>query len=89
MTPKENAIELVKKFRHIEVSLEFNDRFLLWNEQKQCALIAVHEIQKSRPLHPNKVDWNDCGATQLYYYTAQFEAAEKFWQEVKKEIEAL
>jgi hypothetical protein len=56
---------------------------------KQCALIAVEEILNARPLDPNYVDWDDCGAAHQYWYEAQKEEALEFWQEVKQEIEKL
>jgi hypothetical protein len=83
MTPKEKAEELVYKF---DDTMEFStpQRFA-----KQCALIAVDEILNARPLDPNYVDWDDCGAAHQYWYEAQKEEALEFWQEVKQEIEKL
>ena len=81
MTPKEKANELVLKFAFKGAQHE--------GEAKQCALIAVDEIIKSRPLEPNNADWDDCGATHKYWYDAQKEEALKFWEEVKKEISTL
>lgn len=59
------------------------------NIAKQCALIAVDEILESQPRYPSEVDWDDCGATQVYYYQAQREEAKQYWQEVKEEINKL
>jgi hypothetical protein len=56
---------------------------------KQCALIAVDEILKSGPRYPNNVDWDDVGGTHQYYYEAQREEADKYWKEVKQEINKL
>ena len=53
---------------------------------KQCALIAVDEILNSRPLDPNYIDWDDCGASHQCWYEAQKEEAFVFWVEVKNEI---
>ena len=78
MTPKEKAVQLVAKFykyNHIGNS-----------HAKQCALIAVDEILESSPRYPSNVDWDDCGGTHQYYYEAEREEAEKFWEEVKQEI---
>ncbi len=94
MTAKEKAEELVDRFREYSHT-DFNysrggyqvDTQI--QNAKQCALIAVDEIIDSSPRFPNDTDWDDCGATHQYYYEAQREAAEIFWQEVKQEIEKL
>lgn len=78
MTPKEKAEELIRRFYSIGAI-----------ECKQCALIAVDEIIKSEPRSPSDVDWDDCGGTHQYYYEAQREDADNYWEEVKKEIEKL
>jgi hypothetical protein len=52
-------------------------------------LIAVDEIINSEPRNPSNVDWDDCGGTHEYYYEAQREEADKYWREVKQEIENL
>ena len=84
MTPQEKATELLTKYRrHLPVNTVTD------LETKVCALIAVDEILNARPLDPNYVDWDDCGATHQYWYEAQKEEALKFWQEVKQEIEKL
>ena len=97
MTPKEKANELVDKFYQRfplkmdvittrgDLSWEYDN----WEQAKQCALIAVDEILNARPLYPNYVDWDDCGAAYQYWYEAQKEEALEFWQEVKQEIEKL
>jgi hypothetical protein len=56
---------------------------------KKYALIAVDEILNSRPLDPNYVDWDDCGATHQYWYEAQKEEALKFWGDAKSELQSL
>jgi hypothetical protein len=83
MTPKEKANELVYKF---DDTMEFStpQRFA-----RKCALIAVDEILRSEPRSPSDIDWDDVGGTHQYYYEAQREEADKYWQEVKKEIEKL
>ena len=83
MTPQEKSVQLIYAFE------AFTDRDNELEFSKQCALIAVDEIIKSRPLEPNHADWDDCGATHKYWYDAQKEEALKFWQEVKQEIENL
>jgi hypothetical protein len=80
MTPKEKAEELVDKFTQTNGNSFF---------AKECALIAVDEILKSEPRSPSDVDWDDVGGTHQYYYEAQREEADKYWQQVKKEIEEL
>jgi hypothetical protein len=97
MTPKEKAKELVNRFLGLEYVLFQHDgepftfpqgRINLYSA-KQCALIAVDEILKSEPRSPSDVDWDDVGGTHQYYYQAQREEADKYWQEVKQEIEKL
>ena len=84
MTPKEKAVELVDNY----VMLVGSD----WNglaKARKCAIIAVDEIIKASPRYQPNVDWNDVGATHQYYYEAKIEKAEKFWQQVKEEIQLL
>ena len=79
-TPKEKAMELVTSF-----FWELENDYI----SKRCALIAVDEILESQPRYPSEVDWDDCGATQVYYYQAQREEAKQYWQQVKQEIQKL
>lgn len=72
MTPKEKAEELVDKFRSNIISF-LSDNMKDQNA-KQCALIAVDEIQKL----PN-----------IGYNHSQDESQYDYWQEVKEEIENL
>lgn len=51
MTPKEKAIELVKKYYHL-FSVELENTIDL-REAKQCALIAVDEILEECSLEDN------------------------------------
>ena len=88
MTPREKADELYSKYDDL-LNKDFGNPIVFDNQIKQCALIAVDEIIKSRPLEPNNADWDDCGATHKYWYDAQKEEALKYWQEVKQEIEKL
>ena len=86
MTPKEKAKELVTMFSSKLPWYSQKDNL---NKSKQCAIIAVDEILNAEPRCPSDVDWDDVGGTHQYYYEAQREEAEKFWQEVKQEIEKL
>lgn len=87
MTAKEKAIELVKKFEIVESSHGIHT---MWDDMPHlCALIAVDEILNSEPRSPSDVDWDDAGGTHQYYYEAERECANKYWQEVKQEIEKL
>jgi hypothetical protein len=69
MTPKEKAKELVYKFDDV---MEFStpQRFA-----RQCALIAVDEIQKTI-----NFDWIEI---------QNLESEHRFWDSVKEEIEKL
>ena len=89
MTPKEKAEELFTNYRFL---LSIPNAPLGESKDdiaKQCAIIVVDEILESQPRYPSEVDWDDCGATHEYYGVAQREEAEKFWQEVKQEINKL
>lgn len=89
MTPKDKAKELMAKFMAIK-STKLSDFSVIYSPvAKLCALIAVDYIIDSSPRFPNDTDWDDCGATHQYYYEAQREEAEKYWKEVKQEIEKL
>ena len=69
MTPKEKAKELVHKYHKIHAINNY--------EVKQCALIAVDEIDDIyQKLTPKDIP---------YYYLLELE----YWQEVKQEIEKL
>ena len=87
MTPKEKAVELYNKYE--QLGKDFTKGVSMAEFAKQCALIAVDEIIKSEPRCPSDVDWDDVGGTHQYYYEAQREDADKYWQEVKQEIEKL
>lgn len=80
MTPEEKAKEIYNKFYGIPLYIK---------TIKQCCNIVVDEILESQPCYPSNVDWDDCGATHQYYYETQREEADKYWQEVKQEIEKL
>ncbi len=73
MTPKEKAQELWWKFFHAQATEENGN--LDGEIAYQCALIAVDEIINTGPL--KMIDWGGIISDKPY------------WQEVKKEIEAL
>ena len=90
MTPKEKAIELVlifkqrTSYREVFHTIELLDKF--HNNAINCALILVNKIIESNPLEPNNTpDWLQ---PEDWFSDANI-SAEKYWQEVKKEIEAL
>lgn len=75
MTPKEKAVELVEKYRAVRI-------FGLCTEDpevdaKQCALIAVEEIQKQHKI------------IELIDGSIQETEKHAYWQEVKLELEKL
>jgi hypothetical protein len=75
MKPKEKARELIGKFQHPPSAFEHTECDCLHIDiAKECALIAVDEILKSKPC---KFDG--------YYYELNL----KYWQEVKQELETL
>jgi len=82
MNAKEKASELI-------VNYQLQCKSLDYQQAKQCALIAVEEILNARPLDPNYVDWDDCGAAHQYWYEAQKEEALEFWNNVKSELQSL
>ena len=74
MTPIEKANDLVNKMFNCDNSTPEKSMAMLLIHAKQCALIAVDEIF-------------DIAYWQLYESGGEQE--EKYWQEVKKEIEKL
>ena len=87
MTPQEKAKELFKKAQDCQwADAEYG---MDETTAKKCALFVVEEILNSNPRYPNNVDWDDAGGTHAYYYEAQFEESEKYWNEVKQEIQKL
>jgi hypothetical protein len=89
MTPKEKAEELIEKFKKVELyhSMEPTDFDCQIKHissasytAKECALIAVDEILELTKRNTyNPFDWNEI--TGVRY--------DKFWTEVKQEIEKL
>jgi hypothetical protein len=82
MTPKEKAKELVDKFYQttpneawINEPLGIAEEYKAWNQAKQCALIAVDEILQSNPI--------------IFREDNSIMLNKSYWQDVKKEIEAL
>jgi hypothetical protein len=85
IAPQEKAKELLKKAQNCQwVDAEYG---MDDTTAKNVALFAVDEILNSNPRYPNNVDWDDAGGTHAHYYEAQFEESEKYWLEVKQEIE--
>jgi len=81
MTPKEKANELANKMFNGSV-FDYRGKEELKKEQeraKRCALIAVNEILKSNPCCESL----DRGANFIWQDNTYY------WQEVRKEIEAL
>jgi hypothetical protein len=90
MTPKEKAKEFMHYYLKELLSAKYRiNGFVIKDLAKQCALIAVEEILSARPLDPNHVDWDDCGATHQYWYEAQKDEALEFWNNVKSELQSL
>jgi hypothetical protein len=75
MTSKEKAFDLIRLYRNIEFDNGENCYLMIsMKNAKQCALIAVDEILNEFPQG----------------FKGNFEERrKKYWQEVKKEIEAL
>ena len=78
MTPQEKAKELVDKM--YSTAGPYNYEGISWYEAIDCAIIAVDEILEitKKPTY-NPFDWNEI--TGVYY--------DKYWIEVKQEIEKL
>jgi len=84
MTPKEKADKLCLRFliqTTTDIPYGINKTIA-----KECALIAVDEIIQSEPLEPN--DTPDWLQPEDWFSEANI-SAEKYWKEVKKEIESL
>jgi hypothetical protein len=91
MTPKEKAKELVKNMSFSKSSTyNWDNGDLVYIPQnqfaKECALIAVDEIIKASPLEPN--DTPEWLQPEDWFPDSNI-SAEKYWQEVKIEIENL
>jgi len=79
MTPKEKAKELVNKYYKL-FSVDLENTICIY-ESKHCSLLLVDEIISSSPSLPILGD----GGT----YGEDIELSNKYWQEVKQEIEKL
>jgi hypothetical protein len=79
MTPKEKAEELVNKYlMNTPVGFYIDDA-------KECALITVEEMLKEpRMFDSEQVKYSDGSYARSYY-----KVPNKFWQQVKHEIEKL
>jgi len=85
MTPKEKAEELFDKM-HWAMPHPSTTNAETYIISKQCALIAVDEIIKASPLEPNDTpEW----VQPEDWFSDSSISAEKYWQEVKQEIEKL
>ena len=83
MTPKEKAIELVDKMFNCDKSTPNESMAMLYPHAKQCALIAVDEMLKFEESIINQLDKITKGAK------GEFIVQNKYWEEVKSEIEKL
>lgn len=76
MTPQEKAKELVEKFKeHSQLMIGYGGFSSRNGSAKQCALIAVDEINKAIDF-----DWME---------VQNLESQHRFWDNVKQEIEKL
>jgi hypothetical protein len=79
MTPKKKAFELKYKYSKL-LDLKSTDELVL-----KCALIAIEEmIKEPRMFDSEQVKYSDGSYARSYY-----EVPNKFWQQVKNEIEKL
>ena len=78
MTPKEKARELVAKFKPYSYSGRDEDREWRFENAKQCALIAVDEIQQLMK------NLSTCKSRFIYIIHEM-----NYFEEVKQEIEKL
>ena len=98
MNAKEKAQELVEKYLNTIIHFPYIDTedgncigtgYMTHQSAVRCSINAVDEILNARPLDPNYVDWDDCGAAHQYWYEAQKEEALEFWNNVKSELQSL
>lgn len=74
MTPKEKAMELFDKYYELDFSTVWASKHR--KLAKQCALIAVNEIIEATKTEIDRPDYNGV-------------VLDKYWQEVKTELEKL
>jgi hypothetical protein len=91
MTPRQKAEKLVEQFYGYilyEKENVYSERMLhiFKIKAKNAALIAVDEILESNPLEPN--DTEDWLQPEDWFSSANI-SAEKYWQEVRQEIEVV
>ena len=80
---KEKAKELLDKY--FIICQEFTEEIQCSIQAKQCALIAIEEmIKEPRMFDSEQVKYSDGSYARSYY-----EVPNKFWQQVKHEIEKL
>jgi hypothetical protein len=77
MTPKEKADELYSKYDNL-LNKDFGNPIVFDNQIKQCALIAVDEMQQLIK------DLSSCKNRFIYIIDEM-----NYWNEVKQEIEKL
>ena len=83
MTPKDKAKELVSKFTFYQLP---EDKRILFDNAKQCALICIDEILKAN----EKISLKDLSETmQTNDILCQLTDNAMYWQEVKQEINKL
>ena len=83
MTPKDKAKELVSKFTFYQLP---EDKRILFDNAKQCALICIDEILKAN----EKISLKDLSVTmQTNDILCQLTDNAMYWQEVKQEINKL
>jgi hypothetical protein len=90
MTPKEKAKELVSLFIKFSLPDDEDGKWESWQlkrrkNAKQCALICCEEIIKE----PRMFDSEQVKYSDGYYARSYYEVPNKFWQQVKHEIEKL
>jgi hypothetical protein len=80
MTPKEKAKELVDKYQYaVRFDESETQYFANMHSVKECALIAVDEIIKSKPTYTSAI------------FQGSFLTSDNtdYWEEVKQEIQLL
>jgi len=83
MTPKEKAQELFDKY--YIVCQEFTEEIQCSIQAKQCALIAVDEIMKA-PHENSYIELIPTDADDTDWFWNKFD---KYWEQVKNEIEKI
>tara|TARA_R110000787_G_C13179938_1_gene421722 strand:+ start:346 stop:570 length:225 start_codon:yes stop_codon:yes gene_type:complete len=74
MGAKDKAKELVSKFTFYQLP---EDKRILIDNPKQCALICVDEILRTEPTN------------KIHTFKTDLQISKEYWQEVKEEIKEL